>query len=414
MSIRTLLLPLKRKLRANQSFYFRFGRVFGLYRNAIMGSARLLGGIDDNLVVFASFDYRSYNDSPRYISEMLHKVRPETRIVWLFKDGEAARQRFQIPDYVQIYESIENRGVRALARARVVVDNYNQRYYLNFPGKNQIYIQTWHGDRPFKVIGYDAPLHKPKIIEEFCSLFLSGSDFGERIIRRSFRCRGEIMKQGMPRNDLLVRNDPAERSAIRARLGLSEDVRVLIYAPTFRDSEIRAHKQQHVPLDLFHVLDTLERTTGSSWKCLVRAHYMSCGIPMDDDSGRLIPASDYPEMTELLLASDALLTDYSSCAGDFVLLGRPIYLYQSDIDAYQTNDRAFYIDMKEYPYWIASTQEELDALIEATTPERVQENCRAIMDFYGMNETGHATEAVVDYIISKLKGKSSGRRDTSN
>ena len=243
------------------------------------------------------------------------------------------------------------------------------------------------------------------MIEENCDLVLTGSDFGERVLRSAFHYKGEVQKLGCPRNDLLVQNDPAERAAIRARLGLAEGERALLYAPTFRDTSMAAREKQRMPLDLERVLDTLDRTTGVRWKCLVRTHYLVDGFRADLSSPRLIPATDYPEMAELLLASDALLTDYSSCASDFVLLRRPIYLYQDDVDEYQSQDRAFYYPMSDYDYWIAHTPEELDALIEQTTPERAAENCEKLIAFYGMAETGRSTEATVDYIISKLQNK---------
>ena len=208
---------------------------------------------------------------------------------------------------------------------------------------------------------------------------------------------------GYPRNDILIRNDPAESAAIRAKLGVDENTRLLMYAPTYRDTERQAMKSQNVSLDLFHVLDTLEAATGEKWKCLMRAHYMSYGLQMDDGSGRLIPASSYPEMAELLLVSDALITDYSSCAGDYALLRRPIFLYQNDLEEYRTKNRALYFNMEDSPYWVAGNPDEMDALIRACTPERARENCDAILKFYGEAETGHAAESVARYIIKRLE-----------
>ena len=403
--MRSFLFSLKRRLRKSRSFYLFLGQLMGLCWNIPMGLARLFRGTDDNLVVFSSLDYRAYGDSPRLISERLHAIRPDIKIVWLFKDPGAARQRYSIPDYVRVlpFSPRHPVGACAMARARVVVDSYNKKFYLRFPGRNQLYIQTWHGDRPFKKIGFDHGDQHLRMLEERCSLFLTGSDYGERIIRRAFHYNGEILKAGMPRNDILLHADSKLCAEIRARLGLDANTRALLYAPTFRDSETRAHKQQRVPLDIHHTLDALERSTGKEWKCLVRAHYMSFGIPLDDDTGRLIPVSDYPEMAELLLAADALLTDYSSCAGDYVLLGRPIFLYQEDLDDYRGNSRDLYVDMADTPFWTASTPEELDRIIESATPERVQENCDAIMRFYGMAESGRATQAAVDYIIAGLQ-----------
>lgn len=396
---------LKNLPKKNRKLYLALGPIFALYRNTIIRTARLFGGVAQNTVVFSSFDYRSYNDNPRYISEALHALRPETDIVWLFKDVEFAKQNFDIPSYVRTYRAISNSGVSIMARARVVVDNFNKRFFLDFPGKKQVYVQTWHGDRAFKKVGFDNGSEYNRMVEEFATLCVAGSDYGERQFRSAFHYKGEIMKIGYPRNDILIRNDAAEKNAIREKLNISMDTGLLLYAPTFRDSEQRAAKTQRVPLDLYHVLDTLEKNTGKKWKCLVRAHYLSYGIVLNDGSDRLIPVSDYPEMAELLLVADALLTDYSSCAGDYALCRRPIYLYQDDLEDYKNNSRALYFDMKDSPYWVASTPEELDRLIEETTPERAKENCDAILRFYGECETGHAAQTVAEYIAAQLKPK---------
>jgi CDP-glycerol glycerophosphotransferase len=241
------------------------------------------------------------------------------------------------------------------------------------------------------------------MLEENATLCIAGSDYGEHQARSAFHYKGEIMKLGYPRNDILIRNDEAEKKAIREKLGISEDTMLLMYAPTFRDTELRAAKTQRMPLDLYHVLDKLEETTGKQWKCLVRAHYQSFGLPLDDGSGRLLMMTDYPEMAELLLVSDALLTDYSSCAGDYALMRRPIWLYQDDIDDYTGNNRGLYFNMEDSPYWVASTPDEMDQLIRDCTPERAKENCDAILEFYGEAETGHAAESIAKYIIEKLE-----------
>jgi len=398
-----MLRALKNFVKKSRKVYLMLGPLFALYRNTIIRMARLLHGTDHNMVVFSSFDYRSYNDNPRYISEALHELRPETDIVWLFKDGEEARKRFDIPEYVRIYRAIANDGVSVMARARVVVDNFNKRFYLDFPGKKQVYIQTWHGDRAFKKVGFDNPGQYTKMLEEHATLGITGSDYGDRQFRSAFHYKGELMKVGYPRNDILIRNDESEKAAIRKKLGIDADTQLLLYAPTFRDVDQRANQQQKVHLDLYHVLETLEKSTGKTWKCLVRAHYLSLGLQLDDGSGRLIPVTDYPEMAELLLISDALLTDYSSCAGDYALCRRPIYLYQDDIEDYKNNNRALYFDMKDSPYWVASNPDELDKLIENTTPEAARENCDAILRFYGEAETGHAARSVAEYIVDKLK-----------
>ena len=397
------ILTLKRRLRKSQKLYDFLGLFYGAKWNILMRLARGLRGYDDNAVVFSSFDYRSYNDNPRYISEALHALRPETKIIWLFKDVKSALRRYDVPDYVRPLRHASVAGICAMARARVVVDNFNKKFYLKFPGRDQVYVQTWHGDRAFKKVGYDNPAFNFRMLEEHASICVTGSEYGDMQARSAFHYKGELMRVGYPRNDILVRNDPAERAAIRAKLGLDDDVCALLHAPTYRDSERQTNRQSGVHMDLLHVLDALEARTGKKWKCLIRAHYMSLGLSLDASSDRLISVNDYPEMGELLLAADALLTDYSSCAGDFALCRRPIYLYMDDLNDYVAKSRKLYFDVKDSPYWIATTPEELDALIEQTTPEGARANCDEILRFYGEAETGHAARSVAEYIASKLE-----------
>lgn len=397
-----MLKKLKSTLKRNRKVYLALSPLFGLYRNGMMKWARLCRGIDQNKVVFCAFDGRSYNDNPRYVSEELHRQRPETQIIWLFKNVEKARRQFDIPDYVTCCNAISREGVSHMATARVNVDNFNKRAYIRMKYPDQVYINTWHGDRAFKKIGYDNPGKNKYPNEENCSLFLTGSDYGDMQCRSAFHYKGEILKKGYPRNDILLRNDPDEAAAIRAKLGISEDTGVLMYAPTFREADQMADRKQVVGLDMSRVLDALEEASGKDWVCLVRCHYMSHGIDLSTDAKRFIDANQYPEMAELLKISDALITDYSSCAGDFALTRRPIWLFQPDLQDYSTNERALYIKMEDTPYWIAETTDEMVHLIRTTTPEAARENCDAILRFYGEVETGHAAEACVEYIIDKL------------
>ena len=398
-----LFRAVRTRLRRNKKIYKLLGGVYGVRRNTISALARLRCGIDPNMALFCAFEQKSYGDNPRYISEALHRLRPQTDIVWMFDDIAAAKKKYPIPDYVRCVQTLSKAAYAATGRARVLVDNYNKRAYIRLKTPEQVYIQTWHGDRAFKKVGYDIGIPRAKMCEEkYCALGVCGSDYGERQFRSAFHYKGEIMRCGYPRNDILVRNDPAEEAVIRAHLGVSADTGILLYAPTFRDSDARAHRAMPVPLDLGHVLDKLSAKTGKEWICLTRAHYLSYGIADARQDARIRSATDYPEMAELLRVADALITDYSSCAGDYALRRRPIFLYQDDLADYVENSRRLYFDMADSPYWVSRTPEEMDALIDAYTPEAARENCDAILAFYGECESGRAAEQIAKYIIDKL------------
>ena len=365
---------------------------------AIVRTARLLMGIDHNKVVFDSFRGRSYSDNPRVISERLHERRPETDIVWLIKRNCYARVKPSIPDYVRCVDHHSRRSWLEIGTARVWVDNFtNDSELRGFPKDKQFYVQTWHGDRPIKKICYDAFAEGYRLEEE-CSRVVTGSDFGMRMYRTAFRYQGEYLNVGAPRNDILVRNDPSDVRRVRSKLGVPDGVKLLLYAPTYREDMGIVGKQAQ--MDLVRVLDILERG-GEKWQCLYRAHYFSEGIALEAVNGRLVDMTAYDDMSELLLVSDMLLTDYSSCATDYCLLDRPVFMYMADYDEYLAS-RPLYYDPHDTPMLIAHSQEELEKLILETDAAAAARNCAALRQWYGMNETGRATDAVCDYIIDKL------------
>ena len=370
-----------------------------IVRRAVMFATRTTKGIDPNKVVFSCFGGRSYGDNTRVISERLHERCPDAKIVWQFSRDNLARLSREVPDYVKSVEYRSLEAVREFATARVWVDNFAKGHYLRLAKGRQYYIQTWHGDRAIKKIGYDENKPSQRRMEEKCSRITTASAFGERMYRTAFAYRGEYIKAGSPRNDLLVAEDPAERARIRRGLDIPEDIGLLLYAPTYREKKEMIPKA--VQMDLGRTLDCLEKKTGKTWKCLFRAHYLSAGIDLEAVKGRTVDVTEYPDMTELLLAADMVLTDYSSCALDYIVMDRPALFYIPDWDNYVAT-RGVYFDVRESPLMTADNQEGLEALIEGLTPEQVKQNCAAIRDYFGYYETGCATDAVCDYILERL------------
>ena len=375
-----------------------------LYQRALVFYYRGRFGIDPNKVVFMSFQGRSYNDNPRYISERLHERRPETEIVWLFRRNVMEHPPENLPDYVRPVHVSSKAGLRELATARVWVDNFTKNNALRKAEGRQFYVQTWHGDRPIKKICYDEPKwsKKPYRIEEKCDRVLTGSKFGERMYRTAFRYQGEYITAGAPRNDCLVLNDPSEIQKIRASLGIDDDTGLLLYAPTYRENEDVIPKRAQ--MDLLSTLKCLEKKTQKPWKCLFRAHYKSQGIDIASVKDRLIDVTAYGEMSDLLLAADMVLTDYSSCATDFVLRNQPTLFFASDWGEY-VSTRQVYYDIHDAPFMLSENQEQLEALIQNLSREKILQNCADIRNYFGCTESGHATDAVCDYIIEKLSGR---------
>ncbi|WP_418792203.1 CDP-glycerol glycerophosphotransferase family protein [Phosphitispora sp. TUW77] len=398
-----LIKEVKNKLKIKKWYQF----IINVVKKAYMFSVNKVIGVQENKIVFISFGGNFYSDNPRAISEKLHEMLPDFEIVWLLNNLE---KREIVPEYVRIVKNGLLIGLKELATAKFWVDNFTKPIYT-YKSKEQIYIQTWHGDRGFKKVLYDSSFLLPNtryIESDMCDLFISGSDYGDNKFRSAFRYYGQIIKSGCPRNDLLIENNENKKKVVKKNLKISGSTSVLLYAPTLRREAAKESKLQSNDIDLSLVIDALEQKTNKDWVCLVRAHSAVKGlqgIPIDDF--RICDVTSYEDMSELLLVSDFLITDYSSSAGDFILLNRPVVLIQSDREDYIKHDRTFYFDIDKSPYLIAKTQEKLINLIQRMDWTTIPQNCEEIRAFYGTVESGEASKKVVEYIISK-RHKESG------
>lgn len=339
--------------------------------------------------VFISALGHRYADNGRSVSEELHKIDPSITIVWDTTNSLSA------PDYVK-----KARGQlavkKAMAQSRVwVID----RSYFWKP-KDIFSVAVWHGDRAFKRILNAANEPGLTNIGRTIDLFVSGSEFGEKMAHEAFLYNGEILKSGSPRNDKLLHLDlfREERNSIRETLGIKKEIKILLYAPTFRDNS--NHRQQ-VDVDFNKVLSILE-SKGETWVCLFRAHVGSKGIDFEH-TNKIIDVSDYEDMADLLLVTDFLITDYSSCACDFVLTSRPCVLVQFDRDVYESESRKFWFDPKESGFLIANNQEELNDIIINLDMYNFEEISKRINTFFGTYETGRASYLLSERIIAELE-----------
>lgn len=365
--------------------------------------------IDSGKVLF----FRSgggYGDNPRAIAEYLHTHYPNLRLVWAYNSKVA---KDSIPDYLKAVPFETGAFFRELATAGAWVCS------TTLPAgtkkrKGQLYIQTWHGDKFLKKIANDAradvtdyqkrTASRSFCESQICDYYVTGCEWFVPIAASALDYNGAFLRCGMPRNDCLVRLDAQRCTSIRKALGISEAVKVLLYAPTFRDYE-KSSGEIDTDIDLIAILDRLERKYGCRWLCLTRAHHGKeitiNGKTIADERFRDVTA--YPDMADLLMISDMLVSDYSSCGADFAITGKMVLLYQDDIERYTAKGRTLYFSREESPYFTASNMAEALAIIDRVSEEDIRKNSREILDFYRSFESGHACETVSKVIVDALE-----------
>ena len=297
--------------------------------------------------VYHSFEGR-FSDSPRAIFEALRSRGGAQEHVWLTRSGldEA------FPDEVTLLEYGSPECVAALEAADLLVANTHTDFdWDKQPGT--LYLQTWHGT-PLKRIGFDNDRWKenPRGLDHMARDFakwdylVSQNPFSTEIFRRAFRFDGEILETGYPRNDIL--NSPgatATRARVRAELGIDDGVRAVLYAPTWRDNVVDGGGALRFSLALD--AERLQATLGGDHRLLLRLHYLLAGTPVGDGADFVRNVSDHPDIRDLYLAADVLITDYSSAMFDFAVTGKPIVLFAYDLDEYRDGVRGFYFDLEE-------------------------------------------------------------------
>ena len=380
-------------MRDRLAYILKHNRILQRCYVLVMGAVfRLWGRLirtDDHMILFVSYMGKGFNDSPRVLYEYI-KAHPEYanyRCVWAFENPgdypELDTVKIDTPVYFKT----------ALA-AKYWITNTNIERGLRFKKKDQRYLNTWHGVA-FKHIGNDCPGRKDfsfSNVDYFCV----NGDYDEKICRRALRTRPEsYLRCGLPRNEELWHVSPERQAVLREALDIPAGKKVILYAPTWRDSTDGGRTYAIKPPIHF---DEWRRRLGDEYVVLFRAHHQTTevlGIQYDDFVRNM---SDYPAVNDLMIASDLLITDYSTIAFDYSVLCRPILIYAYDYDTY-LKDRGTYFDMKKrYPNAPCLTEEELLGRIVTLDETAERENTRKFRDTfiqYGENAAETCVRALL-------------------
>jgi CDP-glycerol glycerophosphotransferase len=316
-------------------------------------------------VVFTSYRGRQYSDNPRAIHEELVRRNAPLDHYWVVRD-----QACRVPGSATALREGSREHYELMARARYFVANDH------FPDwftrrDDQVCVQTWHGT-PLKRMGLDMATmrratkrYRARWSRQVANwqYVLSPNRFSTPVLRRSYAIEGELLELGYPRADALAGTDrDALSERLRARLGLPAGKRVVLYAPTYRDQAVDRDGRYRldVPIDL----ERLRAAVGDDTVIMFRKHHRIIDPAPATADGFVRDVSSFPDGIELLLAADALITDYSSLMVDFANTGRPILFFTYDLEAYERQIRGLNLDLAEIaPGPLLHTTDELAAAL---------------------------------------------------
>ncbi|MFF9482547.1 CDP-glycerol glycerophosphotransferase family protein [Streptomyces sp. NPDC014733] len=348
-------------------------------------------------ILYSSFGGRAYGDSPRAVHEELVRRGMGAEHLWAVRDGQTT-----VPDTARavVVGSAEWHG--ALAHSRWAITN------TQLPGffrrrQGQLVVQTWHGT-PLRRIGAEphgvhGPV-RPEAARQW-SVLLSPNAHSTPVLREALGFPGEPLESGLPRTDAFFAPDREERAAaVRARLGVDDGRTVVLYAPAVRGhlAYDRHHHRLHLPLDL----TAARRALGDDHALLVRGHPLVADRLPARHAPFAVDVTAYPDATELLLAADVLVTDYSSLAADFANTGRPMLFLTPDLPYYRDTLRGFTVDFEAVAPGpqLGSTGELIDALRDLDAVARAGAGAyRRFREAFCHRDDGAAATRAADLLL---------------
>ena len=312
--------------------------------------------IKSNRIVFINFGGSGYGGSPKYITEALLRTNKELDLVWLLTTPKNTNG---IPSRVRTVKYKSLRAIYELATAKVWVDNHRKSFFP-LKKRNQYYMQTWHGcitpkrmEREIEDTLGDTYVTMAKKDSKMIDCLLSNSTYATKMFKDIFWYNGEILELGIPCEDVYYEKC-ALRQNVRHILNVSDDDYLVLYAPTFRDNgDVSIYKW-----DYTKVIASIEKRVKKKVHLLLKLHPNVASAFDNKELPRGVRnVSHYEDMQELLVASDCVISDYSSVSCEFAFQERPVFLYMPDIIEY-SKKRSFRFDFESLPYPLAKNENE--------------------------------------------------------
>ena len=411
--------------------------------------------VEKDKVVFCNV--WGYGDNPKWIAESY--VRQLRRTTSLSKSAIAEKVIFitsKPPLKEEINEDAEcitflktntKSAIYALATAGIWVDCNRKENYIQ-KRKNQIYIQTWHGGLPLKRIELDCREYLPQEYIKnalrdtgMTDIYISNSEYCNELYRRAFGFKKRIFCFGSARMDPLIRPVRFSAGAMREKLlsRLPESVfrrllneayikafkmkeqakqgeeqeqkdhlriNIALYAPTYRDnvSEVQERGNEIGG----SIISALENRFGGKFVVVTRFHplamsrvnHINSAYLQFDEKERIIDGNEFSDLYSMMAAADVLITDYSNCMFEMSYVGKPVFLYATDVEQYD-DTRGMYFDYEKLPFPIAHNERELYENINSYDREGYKEKQKEFFEDIGVTEDGRAAEKVAK-LISRL------------
>lgn len=370
-------------------------KIFIFVSRIIINVLRFIFPVNSKKIFFLSFSGKRYDDSPRMIYEKMI-CDPEFKdyeYVW----GFVTPSDFDIPKGRKVKFNSLFYILESLT-ASIWITNVSIERGVPYKNSQTIYVNTWHGT-PLKVIGQN--LDRKNIIKSSTpDIICAQSKYDANIFCDFFKVNSsKIIIKDLPRNDAINQYADKQKNAIKERLNIPDNRKLILYMPTYREywKFEDGSYDMNLPID-FGKWDGM---LSSEYIVLVRLHYLVEKVINVKKYNSIVSVSDYPVLSDLYAISDLLISDYSSAYFDYSLTEKPFICFAYDRKEYEEK-RGVYFPLEDLGCPIVYDEDSLLYLLLHFDYTKGKDISKRFKDIFAPN-AGHATEAVIEEIKRRIQ-----------
>lgn len=369
---------------------------YSIYRTIAGITIRTMGlfeKTDDNLILFTA-QAKRFNDSPKaiYMYMVEHGLTEKYHCVWAVDDAN----KYDIPGNADVIVMDTLEYFKTALKAKYWVCSVNIERGLHFKKRNTVFLNTWHCV-PTNYMGNAVGTRKDFDWRKTDYICYSGNFEKPIIIRDCVAYEKNLLPSGLPRNDELFHVTEETIRNKRDILNIPEEKKVILYAPTWRDSnDLGKDYELSVPIDW----NEWRKELGAEYVVLLRTHPLTTKLLNVEFDDFVRDCSQYPDVNDLMIAADVMISDYSSIIFDYSILEKPVICFGYDYDEY-VKHRGFYFDLdEEFPNGIIRSEKDVVKLIKTMNYEEQCLMTKRMKNKF-VEYGGHATEMCVKALLGE-------------
>lgn len=365
----------------------------------------------ENRLLFETND--DFTDNGRALFDYLveNGYNEKYELVWLVHDPKKYKA-YEVKNVKFIQNFKKDSHIRRAEAYKYALTSkyifYTQAFnWIGMSRRNQVFVNLWHG------CGYKANKKGRKVFFDYC---LVPGDVFIKTKMEFFGCSSKkLLTFGYPRYDLMLRGSSAAKRYVDTLLQESNSDKMILWMPTYRHAfserlnEETLNNEFNIP-----IIDTAERLMELNDFCkknrlliVIKKHYLQ--IPYDFGENVLTNIvyvenkdldANQVQLYEFIHYADALVSDYSSVAIDYLLMDRPLGFTLDDYHAYTESrgwvfeDPLAYMpghhifDMKQFEQFLLDVKEGRDdykeqrAEVRSKTHNVCDNYCQRVLDYF--------------------------------